>query len=61
MPEKGKKAMHIEFNKDGSRALVSVWEDEGEVVIYDTKTLDVVKRMPFKKPVGKYNATNKRF
>lgn len=61
VPKKGKKAMHIEFNKDGSRALVSVWEDEGEVVIYDTKTFAVIKRMPFKKPVGKYNATNKRF
>ncbi|MDT8317544.1 MAG: cytochrome D1 domain-containing protein [bacterium] len=61
VPQAGKKAMHIEFNKDGSRALVSVWEDEGEVVIYDTKSLDIVKRMPFKKPVGKYNATNKRF
>jgi len=60
-PRKGKQAMHIEFNKDGSRALVSVWEDDGEVVVYDTKSLQVVKRMPFKKPVGKYNATNKRF
>ncbi|MDH3974962.1 MAG: nitrite reductase [Deltaproteobacteria bacterium] len=61
VPQKGKRAMHIEFNKDGSRALVSVWEDDGEVVIYNTKNFKVVKRMPFKKPVGKYNATNKRF
>ena len=61
VPQKGKRAMHIEFNKEGSRALVSVWEDDGEVVIYDTKSYEIVKRMSFKKPVGKYNATNKRF
>ncbi|MBI5586935.1 MAG: c-type cytochrome [Deltaproteobacteria bacterium] len=61
VPEKGKKAMHIEFTKDGGRALVSVWEDDGAVKIYDTKTLGLIKSLPFKKPVGKYNATNKKF
>ncbi len=61
VPRKGRRAMHIEFTKDGAYALVSVWESDGEVVIYDTKNLEVVKRLPFKKPVGKYNATNKRF
>lgn len=61
IPKPGKHAMHIEFDKEGRHALVSVWEDDGEVVIYDTATLKVKKRMPFKKPVGKYNATNKRF
>lgn len=61
VPEKGKKAMHIEFTKDGGRALVSVWEDDGAVKIYDTKTLELLKSLPFKKPIGKYNATNKKF
>ncbi|MBE9536735.1 MAG: c-type cytochrome [Proteobacteria bacterium] len=61
IPQPGKRAMHIEFDKEGRHALVSVWEDEGEVVIYDTAKLEVKKRMPFKKPVGKYNATNKNF
>ncbi|MBI5232938.1 MAG: c-type cytochrome [Deltaproteobacteria bacterium] len=61
VPEAGKKAMHIEFSKDGRNALISVWEDDGAVKIYDTKTLELVKTLPFKKPVGKYNATNKRF
>jgi len=61
VPLPGRQAMHIEFDKEGRHALVSVWEDEGEVVIYDTETLEVKKRLPFKKPVGKYNATNKRF
>lgn len=60
MPEKGKKAMHIEFTKDGSMALVSVWEDDGAVKVYTTKGLALVKSMPFRKPAGKYNATNKK-
>lgn len=61
VPEKGKKAMHIEFTKDGGRALVSVWEDDGAVKIYDSKTLELLKSLPFRKPIGKYNATNKKF
>ncbi len=61
VPAKGKRAMHIEFDKEGRHALVSIWEKEGAVVIYDTKTFKEIKRLPFKKPVGKYNATNKRF
>lgn len=60
-PQPGKKAMHIEFTKEGSFALVSVWEDDGAVVIYDSRSLKPVKTLPFKKPVGKYNATNKKF
>lgn len=59
-PQSGKKAMHIEFTKEGSFALVSIWEDDGAVVVYDTRSLKPVKSLPFKKPVGKYNATNKK-
>ena len=60
-PQPGKKAMHIEFTKEGSFALVSIWEEDGAVVIYDSRSLKPVKTLPFKKPVGKYNATNKKF
>ena len=60
-PEPGKKAMHIEFTKEGSFALVSIWEIDGAIVVYDTRTLKLVKSLPFKKPVGKYNATNKKY
>jgi cytochrome c553 len=60
IPKPGKKAMHIEFTKEGSFALVSIWEDDGAVVVYDTRSLKPVKSLPFKKPVGKYNATNKK-
>ncbi len=58
-PEPGKRAMHIEFTKDGRYALVSIWERDGAVVIYDVRDFREVRRIPFVKPVGKYNATNK--
>ncbi len=32
---------------------------DGALVIYDAKTLQVVKRIPMKKPSGKYNVYNK--
>jgi mono/diheme cytochrome c family protein len=58
-PEAGKKAMHVEFTVDGDRALVSVWHDEGAVVVYDSKSLEELQRLPYAMPVGKYNAGNK--
>ena len=61
VPAKGKKAMHTEFTMDGKYALVSVSEDDGAVVIYDAYKLEEVKRIPFRKPAGKYNAFNKTF
>jgi len=58
-PEPGKTAAHVEFTRDGSYALVSIWEMDGALVIYDAKTLEEVKRIPMKKPSGKYNVYNK--
>lgn len=58
-PSPGKVAAHTEFTRDGKYALVSIWENEGELVIYDAKTLEIVKRLPMKKPSGKYNVYNK--
>lgn len=58
-PVSGKTSGHIEFNRDGSRALLSIWENDGEVIVYDSKTLEIVKRLPMNKPVGKYNVYNK--
>lgn len=58
-PVPGATVAHVEFTKDGSHALVSVWEDEGEVLIYDAQTLEIVKRLPMRKPSGKYNVWNK--
>ena len=49
----------MEFTKDGRYALVSDWDMDGALVVYDAKTLEEVKRIPMKKPVGKYNVYNK--
>lgn len=58
-PAPGKIAAHTEFTRNGKYAVVSVWENKGELVIYDAKTLEVVKRIPMNKPSGKYNVYNK--
>ena len=58
-PSPGKTAAHTEFTRDGRYALVSVWEMDGALVIYDARTLKEVKRIPMKKPSGKYNIYNK--
>jgi len=58
-PAQGKTSAHVEFTRDGRYALVSIWEMDGELVVYDAKTLEIVKRIPMKKPVGKYNVFNK--
>jgi len=58
-PEPGKTSAHVEFDRYGKYALVSIWENDGAIVVYDAKTLQEVKRIPMKKPVGKYNVYNK--
>lgn len=58
-PAPGKTAAHVEFTKDGRYALLSIWENEGAVIVYDAQTLEEVKRLPMKKPSGKYNVYNK--
>jgi len=58
-PAPGKTSAHVEFTRDGRYALVSIWDMEGAIVVYDAKTLEEVKRIPMKKPSGKYNVHNK--
>ncbi|OZG73059.1 cytochrome C oxidase Cbb3 [Hahella sp. CCB-MM4] len=58
-PEPGKTAAHVEFTKDGRYALVSLWEMDGALIVYDAKTLKEVTRLPMSKPSGKYNVFNK--
>jgi DNA-binding beta-propeller fold protein YncE len=58
-PTPGKTAAHVEFTRDGKYALVSVWEMDGALVVYDAQTFKEVKRLPMKKPSGKYNVYNK--
>lgn len=58
-PEEGKTAAHVEFTRDGSHALVSIWEMDGALVVYDAETFEEVKRLPMDRPSGKYNVSNK--
>jgi DNA-binding beta-propeller fold protein YncE/cytochrome c5 len=58
-PAPGKTVAHVEFTKSGKYALVSIWEDDGAVIVYDAATLQEVKRLPMRKPSGKYNVWNK--
>lgn len=58
-PMPGKNAAHVEFTNDGSHLILSVWDTEGALIVYDAKTLKEVKRIPMNKPSGKYNVGNK--
>lgn len=58
-PAPGMTSGHVEFTRDGRYALVSLWEMDGALVIYDAATLAEVKRIPMHKPSGKYNVYNK--
>lgn len=58
-PEPGKTVAHTEFTRDGRHALVSVWEQDGAVIVYDAATFKEIKRLPMVKPSGKYNVWNK--
>ncbi len=58
-PAPGKTAAHVEFTKDGKYVLLSIWDNDGALIIYDANTLKEIKRLPMKKPSGKYNVYNK--
>lgn len=58
-PAPGKIAAHVEFDRDGRYALLSVWDMDGALIVYDAETLTEVKRLPMRKPSGKYNVYNK--
>ncbi len=58
-PEPGKTFAHAEFTRDGRFVLVSLWEQDGAVIVYDAATFKEVKRLPMVKPSGKYNVFNK--
>jgi hypothetical protein len=58
-PAPGRTSAHVEFTRDGRYALLSIWEMDGAIVVYDAATLEEVKRIPMVKPSGKYNVWNK--
>ncbi|MFG6158827.1 cytochrome D1 domain-containing protein [Halomonas sp. 1390] len=58
-PEPGKTAAHVEFDRDGEKLLLSLWEEDGAVIVYDAVTLEEEQRIPMSRPSGKYNVWNK--
>ena len=59
------RAVHFEYNQDGSQVWVSIWGNAdqpgktGEIVIYDDATLEEVARIPdLVTPTGKFNVYN---
>jgi hypothetical protein len=58
-PEPGRTASHVEFTRDGRYALVSIAEPDGALLVYDAASFEIVKRLPMRKPSGKYNVYNK--
>nr|WP_298413696.1 nitrite reductase [uncultured Halomonas sp.] len=58
-PAPGKIAAHVEFDRYGEKLLLSLWDRDGAVIVYDAKTLEELERIPMDKPSGKYNVWNK--
>lgn len=55
------RATHFEYNAQGTQVWVSNWDNRGEVVVYDDRTLKVVDRIRgayLRTPTGKFNVTN---
>jgi len=59
------RAVHFEYNKQGTQVWVSIWGDAskpgevGEIVIYDDATLEELARIPnLVTPTGKFNVFN---
>ncbi|WP_187774731.1 cytochrome D1 domain-containing protein [Billgrantia pellis] len=59
IPEPGKTAAHVEFDRRGETLLLSIWDDDGYLLWLDANTLEELGRMPMNKPSGKYNVWNK--
>lgn len=58
-PEPGKTSTHVEFDRRGKYALVSIQEMDGTLVVYDARTLKEIKRLPMKRAAGKDNVWNR--
>jgi nitrite reductase (NO-forming)/hydroxylamine reductase len=53
------KAVHFEFNMDGSEVMVSDWAADGAVIVLDSTTLTEIRRFTgLPTPTGKFNVYN---
>lgn len=52
---------HFEYNRQGTQVWVSVWDRQGEIIVYDDRTLNEVTRIRgdwLVTPTGKFNVWN---
>ncbi|MDH5388470.1 MAG: c-type cytochrome [Gammaproteobacteria bacterium] len=52
------KAVHMEFNKDGSEVWISDWSADGGQIILDSTTLNVINSIALPSTTGKFNVYN---
>jgi nitrite reductase (NO-forming)/hydroxylamine reductase len=53
------RAVHFEFNKDGTEVWVSDWDPDGAVIVLDSTTLTEIRRfVNLQTPTGKFNVYN---
>lgn len=58
-PVPGKKFNHTEFSGDGRYTYLSIYENDGALLVYNTDTFEELKNYPANMPIGKYNFVNK--
>jgi mono/diheme cytochrome c family protein len=63
VPEKGKQYIHTEFSGDGRYTYLSIYDRDGSILVWETKSFKELKEYPANIPVGKYNfiCKNRRF
>ena len=59
IPRKNKRYIHTEFSGDGKYAYLSIYEPDGDLLVWQTDTFKELKDYPANVPVGKYNFINK--
>lgn len=59
VPVKGKQYIHAEFTGDGEYAYLSIYEKDGSIEVWNTKTFEKLHSYQANIPVGKYNFINK--
>ena len=62
-PVPGKQYIHAEFSGDGKYTYLSIYEHNGSIEVWDTRSLKKITSYPADIPVGKYNfiCKNRRF
>ncbi len=59
VPREGKQYIHTEFSGDGKFAYLSIYESDGNLLVWQTDTFKEIKDYKANVPVGKYNFINK--